>query len=1323
MKARLTLDIADWKKGFAAAKKDMLTFADQTKRQSDALKNIGVVGGAGFLALAAAIGVAVNQARTLDEALANLKAVTGATAQEIAKASEAAKKFGPAVGVSAADATLAIEEFSKAGVDMSRLINGEVKDALDLMIGGQLEAGDAAGMAANAFAVYKDESLSLKQVADSVIGAANASSTSAKEMSDAYRQLGGTAKDLGVDFADVNTQLAIFAQNGLRGSDGATSLKTTMIQLAAPTKEADETMKQIGFSAFDASGNLKSFVDIADNLRRSLAEYDKQSQEAIMATIAGTDGIRSMSAWLKMTRDDWDAMTAAISKVSAGDVAATRMESINAQLRELGANANVAASNFSETLLPAVSSVIGGLNGLIQSYNELKPATQTTITNTTLAGTAMLGTAGALALATLAFGKLRLAIMGVDTAMTILKRHPLILGLSLVAGAVTFLTLRHKEAAEAAKVQADAQERLNSAIRNAATEKDPAKIEQYKEEAKALGDLVKQYDDIAPRVAELENMKFDWSQQEEAAKAKAELDELKPRLDAVIQGFADHGTTVEGVRDKLATLNGELAKNVDHVIDSTETQRNAIVAKRDAANELSSLSQEYAKSSASTSVNTEEIERNNAIVEKLAAQVPGLTTAVDEHGRMTITNTSLINDKVLALNSEADAQAKMLEAVYEGVIGALEIEKQGYEARLSNLISFEEQRAAAMGTAPAIDDSDLWGDQNARERYNRELATTNVGLGKMRSLLGSLKDGSGIKAPSTSGTKKWTPPDTSSGRKGEDPAKAAERAIREAYQARLSMIEHEAAQGILVGGNYVAALKTLQSDYTGWLADNLDERLTLEKSVSDAVAAHWTGTIEDTKKAMERQGKTAMEIAEYEVRAAQEAMNVAGLSAKARLEFEDRYYAAKHALQDADLDHSRRWIEETDKEMERAGKSELDRLRMRSQALERMNSRAGSGRYTLEQEKEIADDLADSYYRLGQAMNEAEQSAIDMQEKMATQRLEESHERTVKAIEDEIAALEEKTALEDFSLRIAREQEELAKLRADREKVAADKRFEFITRDKDGNLVAKRVADLARLEELDEQIADRQRNIAEMRRQEDIRLEREALQKKLEQERQNFEQRKAAQAQFFAWLREATTKANEDVTKAEGTKLAERFAQVQSYVAKTKAAFAELNAAISKGMVSVPAGVTLPSGVNAPSKPDLSQIGKIGGAVGGTVGGLLGTFLQRLPKFHGGGAIPGRKGEEVPIMAQAGEFMLSLDHLRQTSSLDTQMRTLMASNRTVPSMSMLGASTAPLGQVSIDIGGINLQERSPREIADQIGGIVSRRIFDEIDREFWRKIR
>jgi TP901 family phage tail tape measure protein len=64
----------------------------------------------------------------------------------------------------------------------------------------------------------------------------------------ALKQSGLVAAQMGVSLEETTGTLAAFASAGLLGSDAGTSLKTMLLRLANPSKEAAEAMEQFGIS-------------------------------------------------------------------------------------------------------------------------------------------------------------------------------------------------------------------------------------------------------------------------------------------------------------------------------------------------------------------------------------------------------------------------------------------------------------------------------------------------------------------------------------------------------------------------------------------------------------------------------------------------------------------------------------------------------------------------------------------------------------------------------------------------------------------------------------------------------------------------------------------------------------------------------------------------------------------------------------------------------------------------------------------------------------------------------------------------------------------
>ncbi|MCQ6386461.1 phage tail tape measure protein, partial [Bacillus cereus] len=71
--------------------------------------------------------------------------------------------------------------------------------------------------------------LSVTDAANLLAGAANASATDVHELKYGLSASAAVAAGAGMTFKDTATALAVFAQNGLKGSDAGTSLKTMLM--------------------------------------------------------------------------------------------------------------------------------------------------------------------------------------------------------------------------------------------------------------------------------------------------------------------------------------------------------------------------------------------------------------------------------------------------------------------------------------------------------------------------------------------------------------------------------------------------------------------------------------------------------------------------------------------------------------------------------------------------------------------------------------------------------------------------------------------------------------------------------------------------------------------------------------------------------------------------------------------------------------------------------------------------------------------------------------------------------------------------------------
>lgn len=326
-------------------RKKLLDIDNAAQKAGKSLGNLAKTGASAFGKLAkygslAVVGAAayagyssVKKAMSFEAQMSTIQALTGATDAEMAKMQTLALKMGANTKYSALEAAQGIEELLKAGLTPARVQAGGLEAALNLATAGGLGLADAAEIMSTALNAYKKDGMSAADAANILAGTANASATSVEELRYSLSMVSAVAAGLGVNFEDTNIALGLFANNGLKGSDAGTSLKTMLQNLQPTTKSQIEQFTELGLVTkkganqfFDAKGNIKSLEQISELLRKSLGKLTNQQRMLALETMFGTDAIRAANILYEEGADGVKEFRKEMSKVTALDVARKKMD-------------------------------------------------------------------------------------------------------------------------------------------------------------------------------------------------------------------------------------------------------------------------------------------------------------------------------------------------------------------------------------------------------------------------------------------------------------------------------------------------------------------------------------------------------------------------------------------------------------------------------------------------------------------------------------------------------------------------------------------------------------------------------------------------------------------------------------------------------------------------------------------------------------------------------------------------------------------------------------------------------------------------------------
>ena len=146
------------------------------------------------------------------------------------------------------------------------------------------------------------------------------------------------------------------AKSGIRNSDAGTSLKTSMIQLIKPTAKQAELADKLNLAFVDQAGQHEGLADISAMLRNRLGDMTKAQRTATLATLAGTDGVRTLTALYDAGAARLDKWEKGLGKTgTAAEVAAKKQDNLKGKLENLKGSIETAAIAIGTKMLPALT--------------------------------------------------------------------------------------------------------------------------------------------------------------------------------------------------------------------------------------------------------------------------------------------------------------------------------------------------------------------------------------------------------------------------------------------------------------------------------------------------------------------------------------------------------------------------------------------------------------------------------------------------------------------------------------------------------------------------------------------------------------------------------------------------------------------------------------------------------------------------------------------------------------------------------------------------------------------------------------------------------
>lgn len=330
-----------------------------------------VLGGAAF---------SLHEFAGFEQGLDDIQASAKPTAAQLELLHSSAMQLSKELKMDPTPILATFEELLKAGMPLEKVLGGAGRSAAQFAKVGKLETATAAVIMADAQKVFGEEA---GRTADILSSAADASSTSIRGIAEAFSQTSAVAAVADQSLTDTAAAIAMLANEGIKGSDAGTSLKTMFIALAAPTKHAQDVIDMYGLSIRQANGEIKPMRDLIEELSSKLGGLNDEAQDSALKNLFGTDAFRAGSIFLKNGVAGFEDMVKAMGEANTvSEKYAIIMDNLNGKWAGFWATIKRAAITLGGPLADGAGKVLDYLSGMVEktvAWMEQNPAILQTV--------------------------------------------------------------------------------------------------------------------------------------------------------------------------------------------------------------------------------------------------------------------------------------------------------------------------------------------------------------------------------------------------------------------------------------------------------------------------------------------------------------------------------------------------------------------------------------------------------------------------------------------------------------------------------------------------------------------------------------------------------------------------------------------------------------------------------------------------------------------------------------------------------------------------------------------------------------------------------
>ena len=209
--------------------------------------------------------------------------------------------------------------------------------------------------------------------ADVLAAASSNANTNVSMMGETFKYCAPVAGALGFSVEDTAEAIGLMGNAGIKASQAGTSMRSIMTNLTGDVKLSGAAIGDVTIATTNADGSMRSLSAILADCRGAFAGMTEAEKANNAEALVGKNAMSGFLALMNAAPGDIEKVSGAVNncKDAAKNMADTMQDNLEGQLTILKSQLQELAISFGDLLMPAVRSIVSGLQGMVDVLNAM----------------------------------------------------------------------------------------------------------------------------------------------------------------------------------------------------------------------------------------------------------------------------------------------------------------------------------------------------------------------------------------------------------------------------------------------------------------------------------------------------------------------------------------------------------------------------------------------------------------------------------------------------------------------------------------------------------------------------------------------------------------------------------------------------------------------------------------------------------------------------------------------------------------------------------------------------------------------------------------